>query len=296
MNSLKLGFVIVNYNSTELCLDLANYLSNFKSISTIVIVDNMSNDNAIYKLKEVSNPKIKTIFSKVNGGYSAGNNIGMTFLSKKGIDIAFIANPDIMIDKEDILNNMVESLILNPDLGAISTLRVNDKNEFNELQYFDHGKSIEHLLSSFAVYRKFFSFQNSNKIEEQFKIINHSKSNVVIVDQVPGSFFCMRVKDWEKINRFDENLFLYFEEIVLARKLEKIGLKCGILKTEKYKHNHNYTNQKGTLKKYLITASSKKYYIENYMPASKLLKNILIIATDIGVIERTMLEKIIRRN
>lgn len=159
MKEIKIGIVIVNYNCAELCLKLANQVSSFTCVSEIVIVDNMSSDNSVQKLSALDGLSIKILCSTVNGGYSYGNNLGVKYLLKKGIDIVFIANPDIFIENERVLKNISQALIEHQDFGIISAMRVNRKNKFNELQYLNHGKNIEYLFNSFCSLSIFLLFR-----------------------------------------------------------------------------------------------------------------------------------------
>ena len=56
---LSAGAVILNYNSANDSIRLANILVNFKSIKKVIIVDNASTDNSRIQLNQVVNSKIK---------------------------------------------------------------------------------------------------------------------------------------------------------------------------------------------------------------------------------------------
>ena len=68
----------------------------------------------------------------------------------------------------------------------------------------------------------------------------------------------------EKVNYFDENTFLYYEENILAKKIKDISKKEAI--------NNKVTIDKNIKKinKYKILKTSQKYYVHNYLKANKL--------------------------
>ena len=97
---LSAGAVILNYNSANDSIRLANILVNFKSIKKVIIVDNASTDNSRIQLNQVVNSKIKIILNNRNSGYNAGNNIGLKELVEKdSLEICFIINPDVSLSE-----------------------------------------------------------------------------------------------------------------------------------------------------------------------------------------------------
>ncbi|MTV75018.1 hypothetical protein GM540_13810, partial [Streptococcus pneumoniae] len=76
------------------------------------------------------------------------------------------------------------------------------------------------------------------------------KSSIIDVDLVKGSFFAVRLSDFHDVGYFDESVFLFCEERILAKKLQKANKKIGILPEAKYYHNHSTSiNEKYKKKK-----------------------------------------------
>jgi GT2 family glycosyltransferase len=76
-------------------------------------------------------------------------------------------------------------------------------------------------------------------------------------------------KTLESINYFDENVFLYYEEDILAKKLKEKNLlsKCNCNIQVKHMHNATIGNNVSNLNKYKIHANSKFYYEKTYNKA-----------------------------
>ena len=76
----------------------------------------------------------------------------------------------------------------------------------------------------------------------------------------------IRLKAFKKINYFDENTFLYYEENILGKKLKDNNMYCYIDNDVKVIHNLSVSVDKtyNSIKKYKILKNSQKYYEKNY--------------------------------
>ena len=76
----------------------------------------------------------------------------------------------------------------------------------------------------------------------------HYNDRISYVEVVSGCFFLMRSKVLEDINFLDENVFLYYEENILAKKIHNIGKKIMVCNDIKVKHNHSVSIDKNIKK------------------------------------------------
>ena len=58
------------------------------------------------------------------------------------------------------------------------------------------------------------------------------------VNYVQGSFMLIRTSDFNEIGGFDTNIFLYYEETDLCKRMEKKGKSCYLIPDAKYVHYH----------------------------------------------------------
>ena len=101
-----IGVVILNYNDVQTTIELVDKLVSYKSISNIVIVDNHSTDDSVQILnsKYKTITRIKIVISNTNGGYGAGNNIGIKYLyDMYGIRYQIICNPDVSFEENVVV-------------------------------------------------------------------------------------------------------------------------------------------------------------------------------------------------
>ncbi len=90
----------------------------------------------------------------------------------------------------------------------------------------------------------------------------------------------------EEINYFDENTFLYYEENILAKRVKMTNYKTVIDNRISIIHNHSVSVDKSFKKvgKYKILKESQKYYVKEYLGASKFQLMLLYITNKFSLI------------
>jgi len=172
-------------------------LESIKYIDNIIILDN-SNDKKIKKKIKNIYPNIKIILSKKNLGYGVANNKIIKICKTKYF---FLINPDTQFTK----NCEIELL------KSIKFLR----NKFSIIAPISNDKNYGVLL----------------KTKKEYKL-NH----LYEVDYVKGFALLINIEKIKNIGMFDENFFLYLEEIDLCKRLREKSQKIYILKSSKIHH------------------------------------------------------------
>lgn len=257
----KLGFVIVNYNDYPMTKRLLENIKDYKCLSKIVVVDNHSTDYSLVKLQKHENKKIKILEAKDNKGYAAGLNLGAKYLIKElGKCNIIFSNSDIIIHKEEDLKK------LNSDIGkhsiAIVGPTVVENRKLNRGWMLptieDEIKFNLPLIS--RKYRKEILYDE-----------DHFKEELSIVGVVSGCFFCVDGEVLKKVGYFDENTFLYYEEQIMAKKLEKVDKQEAIDNEVVIIHDHSVTIDKNVKKinKYKMLKESQRYFVKEYLNANE---------------------------
>ncbi len=271
----KTGMVMVNYNDSENVKKMVHMLENYSIIDKIVIVDNASTDDSLKKIKLLENDRVIVLESNHNGGYGAGINIGAKYLNE------LYDNPNIIISNTDIIlygeSDLKELLNTLDDETAVVGPVIREHEGYN------CGWKIptpwqDILLSMPYIYKKF-----KKKLEYSREQIGTS---TIEVDAVSGSFFIIRGSILEQVGYFDENIFLYYEENVLSKKLQNIGKKVKINGKVEIFHNHSITIDKvhTSVQKYKNLKSSQYYFQMKYNHAGLLNRMIMRILFGIGAI------------
>lgn len=196
---------MVNYNTTDYLRDCLNsvekYLDNISY--EIIVVDNDSPDREIEKLPDEFK-NVKFILRDTNDGFGCGCNFGVG--ASKGKYLLFL-NPDIKMFDNSILK-LLKYLESNPDTGIVSGLMVDENKSviysFNE--YPSYVWEIYQLLG-FGYDRKIKQLVNKNEIE---------KSIIFETDWFHGAIFMIRKDDFLKNGGFNENYFMYYEDVEIC--------------------------------------------------------------------------------
>ena len=290
---MKCGIVILNYNDYPTTEELLSKIKDYPEIEHIVVVDNNSPNDSYTHLKKYSSPTISVIQSGKNGGYSFGNNCGARYLIDNfHPDIIGIANPDTEFDGSFIAK-IKEVFTKHPDYAVLTGLQFTPSGDLGVHPFWE-DESTPALMCKRVVSEIFKRF-TVRKYKAYLEGIRNSGQELNQVWAVEGSLFFIRSEDFEKAGLFDENVFLYYEENILAFKLQKLGRKTGVINTITYLHNHRAP--KNTTPLYLLnrymngmkyTAISAQYYFNNYVTSSKFSKCVYAFLLNTNYILRSI--------
>ncbi|MCT7498129.1 glycosyltransferase [Aliarcobacter cryaerophilus] len=215
MKNIDLSFITINYNSSILTIKLIeSIVAQTKDLSfEIIIVDNASKKDDLFKLKNFVSDKIniKLIENSINSGFASGNMLGVNYALGKYY--FFINNDCILLNNTSKI--LKDFLDFNEDVG-LATAKVLDNNGNYSSSYkqFPHlikqlfGNSIQRIISK----NRF----PSNKI----KLEKNSE-----VEVVSGSCMFFRRDVFCSIGGFDTAFFLYCEEEDICKRVWNFGKK-----------------------------------------------------------------------
>lgn len=259
---MQTGIVIVNYNDFDSTYKLVENIKKYKILEKIVIVDNNSNEDEKEKLRTIKHRKVKIIENSENKGYSYAVNIGAKYLiSLYGKCNIIVSNADVIIKSEKNIKDLLKTLL--DKSVAISAPVIFEHNTLNRGWHLTSVK--QDILMIIPKIYKFFEKKYRYYKEE------HYNDKTSVVDVVSGCFFLIKSTVLEDIGFLDENVFLYYEENILAHKIKRLNLKTVINNEVVIIHNHSVTidkniNRKNKLK---VLRKSQMYYEEVYNNASK---------------------------
>ncbi|KAF2517332.1 glycosyltransferase family 2 protein [Flavobacterium foetidum] len=212
---MQLSVVILNYNVRyflEQCV-----LSVQEAISTIdaeiIVVDNNSSDESLVMMKEKF-PNVKLIENKENFGFPKGNNIG--FRQAKGKYVC-ILNPDTVV-AEDTFVKILAFAERQNNLGIIGCKLIDGTGEFLP-------ESKRGVPTPWVAFTKIFSLYKifpKTKLFNQYYAQHLDESKTGKVDILVGAFMFLESKLYENLNGFDENCFMYADDIDLSYRALKL--------------------------------------------------------------------------
>lgn len=212
----NLGIIIVSYNDEinilKKCLDSIENSTNITL--EVAIVDNAQND----QVKElISNyKKFKYIRNERNLGFAGALNIG--FSKIKNVDYYLSLNGDVYF-KDGILSEVYQRLITNPEIGIASTKMLYPNGELQKsVRRFPNFQNQFLLMTKLA---KIFNF----KAIDKYLMTDFDLNQISEVESVMGAFMFMRADLVKELNGFDDQYFLWYEEVDFCKSAFEKGEK-----------------------------------------------------------------------
>lgn len=228
--SITLSVIIVNYNGFKYLKDCFDSLYiNLSGVAfEILVFDNNSQDQSCSYIKK-NYPAVKLISSSVNHGFGKGNNEAIK--QSEGEYLLLINNDTIVLDH---LLPVFEHLKSNPSIGAIG------------INMLDANKKYLPVTGDFPSIFNMLRMKNIQYSNIELSIGNFTKQEYE-VDWLSGSFLMMPRKVFEEVGGFDEDYFLYVEDVDLSRKIADKGYKRILLPNYKYVHYVGFNSAKNPL-------------------------------------------------
>lgn len=250
--------IILNYNDASSVLKLYDQIKDYVVLDHIIIVDNASTDDSYKQLKILSNKKTTVLLSDKNGGYGYGNNIGLRYSQKLGATHALIANPDVSFEEKTILN------CLNVLREYCQAVAIAPKIKQTKEYAFKVVPAFKDIFSASLLSNKIFKPRLYS--QKYFK-----NKQIVEVDALIGSLVLFDLNKFAECGFYDENVFLYNEEIIIAQKFKQKGYKSLLNLKDNYEHFHSVSIKKeikSIIKIKRIGLESHYYYLKHYANAS----------------------------
>jgi GT2 family glycosyltransferase len=225
-----LSIIIVCYKGEKRlakCLEALNSFTGKNFSTEVIVVDNKSYDEAIFKIEERF-PKFRFIYNEINGGFSNGCNLGSK--SAAGKFLLFL-NPDTVASETEV-EKLLNIAKQNPAYSILSCRQINE----NGKECIASG-SFPHFFNLTGFQRALFG--RSNTQDSRHKAYYKNKeSEVSFPDWISGSVVLMRKELFQKINGFDEDFWMYFEDVDLCMRVRNISGEIAFCRNITIEHNH----------------------------------------------------------
>ena len=213
---MQLSIIILNYNVRyflELCID--SVIKATKDIDAeIIVVDNNSPDDSCAMVRERF-PQITLIENKENAGFPKGNNIGVA--SAKGKYIC-ILNPDTVV-AEDTFTSILEFAEAEANLGIVGCRLIDGRGNFL-------AESKRGVPTPFVAFTKVTAlYKIFPKVEafNQYYMSSVAEFNLAKAEILVGAFMIMKRSLYLEVGGFDEDCFMYSDDIDLSYMVFKTG-------------------------------------------------------------------------
>lgn len=215
-----LSIVIVSYNVRyflEQCLYSIRKATAACSITVeVIVIDNRSTDDSIAYLQQKF-PEVIFIGNQENVGYAKANNQG--WRQAKG-EIVLFLNPDTIISEES-LKQSIEVFEEYDDVGAVGVRMVDGSGEY--LPESKRGLPTP-AASFYKLTGLIHLFPTSETIAQYYMGHLNSKKNFEVF-VLAGAYMMVRKNVLEKTGGFDEQFFMYGEDVDLSYRIQRAGYK-----------------------------------------------------------------------
>lgn len=210
---MQLSVIILNYN-VRYFLELS-VLSVQKAIQNIdaeiIVIDNNSSDDSCAMMKERF-PNVKLIENKTNFGFPKGNNIGVD--QAKGEYIC-ILNPDTVV-AEDTFEKILNTKNWQLNTGIIGCKLIDGTGNFLP-------ESKRGVPTPWVAFTKIFGLYKISNLFGKYYAQHLAENQSGKVDILVGAFMVMKRSLYLEVDGFDENCFMYSDDIDLSYMVIKSG-------------------------------------------------------------------------
>lgn len=216
---MQLSVIILNYNVRyflEQCvLSVQKALINLdpEISGEIIVVDNNSLDDSCVMMKQLF-PHIKLIENPVNVGFPKGNNIAVA--EAKGEYIC-VLNPDTVV-AEDTFTKIFNAKLRTPSskLGIIGCKLIDGTGNFLP-------ESKRGVPTPWVAFTKIFGLYKFSDFFGKYYAQHISENQSGKVDILVGAFMILKRDLYLQVGGFDENCFMYSDDIDLSYMIQKLG-------------------------------------------------------------------------
>ena len=182
----------------------------------VIVLDNGSDDPILPEIRQFF-PEVEWIDSKENLGFGKGCNLAEKRATKPYL---FFINPDTIVSR-DSFTKVLDFIEEHPESGTVGCRIL---NEDGSLQWACR-RSFPTIVSAVSKTIGLAALFPKNKTLASYNMTYADPDEVTEVDAISGSFFCMRRDLYEKLGGFDEDFFMYGEDLDLCFRAKVAGCK-----------------------------------------------------------------------
>ncbi len=252
---MDVSIIIVSYNTLSLLRDcIHSIIANTSGVDyEIIVVDNCSTDGSPDMVGR-NFPQIKLIRNRGNVGFGIANNQG--FRIAKGEYILFLNSDTLLIS--NAIRDFIEFMGRkgNHDVFACGGLLIqpNDTPIISCGNFPSILEIILHKMRLFWILPRFVRDRISSTL-----VPNAAESSVE-VDYVSGADLFLRKSIIGSVPPFDEDFFLYFEEVEFCHRMHDKGFRAVIVPDIKIIHLFGQSSRENDHRQYEINETSRFLY------------------------------------
>ncbi|WP_323767609.1 glycosyltransferase family 2 protein [Antarctobacter sp.] len=202
----------------------------------LVVVDNASGDGSYERIRQAvasedwaQGAPIRVVQSGVNGGFGAGNNVGIRAGMSDGSapDYVYLLNSDAF-PAPDAIRRLYDHLETHPNAGFAGS--------------YIHGEEGDAHVTAFRFPSIWSELEGSMRFGPVSRLLKGKSVPIGVpkttqrVDWLAGASIMMRQDVLDRIGLFDESYFLYFEETDLCLRAARAGFETHYVRGSEVAH------------------------------------------------------------
>lgn len=216
---MKIAVIVLNYRTPELTLEcMASLANEVDSTMQVIVVDNASGDGSAERIGQAIVDRgweawATLVRSPVNGGFGAGNNLGMRAISA---DAYLLLNSDTLV-RPGAIAGMRDALRQRPDVGMVGPCLVDARGD-QDLTFFRSLRPITELLRAAHT-------GPLTRMLKRYDMLLPEPDHALEVDWLAFAAVLIRREVVEQVGLLDEGYFMYFEDVDYCRRVRDAGWK-----------------------------------------------------------------------
>lgn len=252
---MKLSVIILTYNSENWIIkNLSSVIKECNRSCEIIVVDNSSKDKTLKEVRALPQ-KIKIIENKRNFGFSRGVNIGIRHSLGASV---LLLNPDLVVCGGAIRQLLNDSIKYSADIAGGKLYKTNHNKQV-------HGSYVRdpNMLTAIFDYTNFRKLILNDKFHKLHYYYDLGViKNPTYVNAVSGAFMLINKRVFNKIGYFDENFFMYLEDVDFCIRARKAGYKVIYSPQASAMHEGGASSTNKDKIHYEAWSNSRKYFFK----------------------------------
>lgn len=197
-NRMSVSVLIVNFRTPDLTIDAIRSALDQPETTEVVVVDNDSGDDSLSRIEKTigDHPQVKLIAANANVGFGRANNVAASHATGEWL---FLLNSDATC-YPGCLADLLSEAEWHPEAGILAPII-----------YWPSGEPQPDTFGLFPTGYRILTRQTKRT------------SDPVTPDWVSGCAMLIRRSDFVSVEGFDQDLFMYYEDVLLCRRVREHG-------------------------------------------------------------------------
>ena len=239
-NQIDVSVIIVNHNVkyfAEQCLRSVEAATGSLSVE-VFLVDNGSTDGSVEYLKPRF-PDVEFIEPGENLGFGKGNNLALKRAQGRFL---LILNPDTLLG-EDSLEKLIDYLDVHPEVGAAGPKILTREGCFDVTSKRGFPTPWVAFCRLSGLSRLF----PRSKVFGRYDLLYLSPDEHAEVDSLDGACMMIRKEAYRKVGGFDEDFFMYGEDLDLCYRINQAGYRIHYAPVTKIVHFKGESSRRSSI-------------------------------------------------